>query len=141
MTALRKPDQDGLWEGIRERQSFILPCLDRISHKTSDSFDDFWRVAGKLWPSPVGFTGGRPGSPSGFKGSAPEDSAYSMRSAPIRIYLPDGPVVQEVAPPILEDGAFGHLPSRLRGLNPDFYRCAKHTWRISLYASSFALPC
>jgi autophagy-related protein 5 len=28
-----------------------------------------------------------------------------MRSVPVRIYLPDGPVVQELAPPLMDDGA------------------------------------
>ena len=34
------------------------------------------------------------------------DGAYSIRSVPVRMYLPDGPVIQEVAPPLLEDGKF-----------------------------------
>lgn len=29
-----------------------------------------------------------------------------MRSVPVRMYLPDGPVIQEVAPPMLEDGTW-----------------------------------
>ena len=29
-----------------------------------------------------------------------------MRNVPIRIYLPEGPVLQELAPPLLEDGVF-----------------------------------
>jgi autophagy-related protein 5 len=42
------------------------------------------------------------------------EGAYSMRSVPVRIYLPDGPVIQEVAPPLREDGKFFHiLPSFL----------------------------
>ncbi|KAF4621009.1 hypothetical protein D9613_000597 [Agrocybe pediades] len=96
MTSLRKADQDGLWEGIREH-----------------SFDDFWRVASKLMPS-VG-SSMRPSSPpvpgsslarpvSTDNVNADRDSAYSIRSVPVRIYLPDGPVLQEVAPPLLEDG-------------------------------------
>lgn len=40
-----------------------------------------------------------------------KDSAYSMRNIPIRTYLPDGPVIQEVAPPILEDGTSSNLLS------------------------------
>jgi autophagy-related protein 5 len=34
------------------------------------------------------------------------DGAYNVRSIPVRIYLPDGPVLQELAPPIGEDGEF-----------------------------------
>jgi autophagy-related protein 5 len=36
------------------------------------------------------------------------EGAYSMRSVPVRIYLPDGPVIQEVAPPLREDGKIFH---------------------------------
>lgn len=32
------------------------------------------------------------------------ESAYSVRSVPVRIYLPNGPVIQELAPALLEDG-------------------------------------
>ena len=39
------------------------------------------------------------------------DGAYSMRSVPVRIYLPDGPVIQEVAPPLREDGKKIHTLS------------------------------
>ena len=46
---------------------------------------------------------GRPSSNE--SAAAPDrDSAYSMRSVPVRIYLPDGPVLQEVAPPLHDDG-------------------------------------
>jgi len=38
--------------------------------------------------------------------SAPDrDGAYNVRSVPVRLYLPDGPVMQDVVPPTLEDGA------------------------------------
>ncbi|CAA7259270.1 unnamed protein product [Cyclocybe aegerita] len=96
MTGLRKADQDGLWEGIKEH-----------------SFDDFWRVASKL--TPVVGTTPRSTSPAPTSSiSRPistdpnpppdRDSAYSMRSIPVRMYLPDGPILQEVAPPLIEDG-------------------------------------
>ncbi|KAF8972961.1 autophagy protein Apg5-domain-containing protein [Flammula alnicola] len=96
MTGLRKVDQDGLWEGIREH-----------------SFDDFWRVASKLTPT-AGPTRSTSPPPTGSSLSRPlsadpinppdRDGAYSMRSVPVRIYLPDGPVLQELAPPSLDDG-------------------------------------
>jgi len=97
MTALRKADQDGLWEGIKEH-----------------SFDDFWRVASKLMPTvnphvrsnsppPPSASIARPMS-TDTTNSLDRDGAYSMRSVPVRIYLPDGPVIQELAPPLLEDG-------------------------------------
>ena len=38
--------------------------------------------------------------------NAPDrDGAYNVRSVPVRLYLPDGPVMQDVVPPTLEDGA------------------------------------
>ncbi|KDR75414.1 hypothetical protein GALMADRAFT_249466 [Galerina marginata CBS 339.88] len=97
MTSLRKADQDGLWEGIREH-----------------SFDDFWRVASKLMPTTGPPTRSTSPTPTGSSLSRPisteptnapdRDGAYSMKSVPVRIYLPDGPVLQELAPPLLEDG-------------------------------------
>ncbi|KAF5320989.1 hypothetical protein D9619_001418 [Psilocybe cf. subviscida] len=94
MTSLRKVDQDGLWEGIREH-----------------SFDDFWRVAVKLTPTATPNVQANAANAmnrplSNESASAPDrDSAYSMRSVPVRIYLPDGPVLQEVAPPLQDDGS------------------------------------
>lgn len=35
------------------------------------------------------------------------DGAYNVRSVPVRLHLPDGPVMQDVVPPTLEDGALG----------------------------------
>ena len=35
---------------------------------------------------------------------AEKDGAYNVRSVPVRIYLPDGPVMQELVPPTLESG-------------------------------------
>ncbi|KAJ7925156.1 autophagy protein Apg5-domain-containing protein [Mycena leptocephala] len=87
ITSLRKVDQDGLWEGIKEH-----------------NFDDYWRVASKSPgppPSSVSMHG-RP--PSGdAAGPAERDGAYNVRSVPVRVYLPDGPVIQDLVPPILED--------------------------------------
>jgi len=95
-------------------------CLLRIANLIFphiDNFDDFWRVAAKLTPfagapssrptspPPTSSTLGRPQS-TDPTGQTDRDSAYSMRNVPIRIYLPDGPVLQELAPPFLEDGTF-----------------------------------
>jgi autophagy-related protein 5 len=38
------------------------------------------------------------------QGPADRDGAYSVRSVPVRIYLPDGPVIQDLVPPLLDDG-------------------------------------
>lgn len=37
-------------------------------------------------------------------GPSDREGAYNVRSVPVRIYLPDGPVLQDLVPPILEDG-------------------------------------
>ena len=37
-------------------------------------------------------------------GAADKDGAFNVRSVPVRMYLPDGPVLQDVAPPMLESG-------------------------------------
>ncbi|KAI0093454.1 autophagy protein Apg5-domain-containing protein [Irpex rosettiformis] len=101
MTSLRKAEQDGLWEGIKEH-----------------NFDEYWRVASKVTPTttptrptspaPGGATSlhSRPPSVDPNTGAAPDrDGAYSVRSVPVRIYLPDGPVLQDLVPPVLEDGS------------------------------------
>ena len=47
--------------------------------------------------------------PSIDAGGVPEkDSAYAVRCIPVRIYLPDGPFIQEPVPPLLEDGTYIH---------------------------------
>ncbi|KAH6914127.1 autophagy protein 5 [Coprinopsis sp. MPI-PUGE-AT-0042] len=104
VTGLRKNEQDGIWEGIKEH-----------------NFDDYWRVASKVTPSttpgsvlsPQSSAHTRPASTD--TGSAIDrDGAYSVRSIPVRIYLPDGPTLQEFVPPLLEDGTpntLGHFLS------------------------------
>ncbi|KII91980.1 hypothetical protein PLICRDRAFT_133247 [Plicaturopsis crispa FD-325 SS-3] len=98
MTGLRKAEQDGIWEGVKDH-----------------NFDDYWRVASKVTPTT---TPTRPQSPppsssasvharppSADPGVTPDrDGAYSVRSVPVRVYLPDGPVMQDLVPPVLEDG-------------------------------------
>lgn len=84
----------------------------------ADNFDHYWRVASKVTP-----TAGpsRPRSPSPPPASSasmhsrppsadpvgpPErDGAYNVRSVPVRVYLPDGPVLQDLVPPVSEDGS------------------------------------
>jgi autophagy-related protein 5 len=131
MAGLRKAEQDGIWEGIRERASslptllpHLLPFhsrsrLLRRDIRVADNFDDYWRVAAKVTPTS---TPGRPQSPTAVPSSSASahtrppstdpnsvlpdrDSAFAVRSVPVRIYLPDGPVLQELAPPLRDDGA------------------------------------
>ncbi|KAG6820883.1 hypothetical protein H0H93_010227 [Arthromyces matolae] len=112
MTGLRKADQDALWEGIRDH-----------------NFDHFWRVAAKVTPS-----AGIPRSQSPVPSTTPSlhsrppsadpagplerDGAYNVRSVPVRIYLPDGPVLQDLVPPIMEDGSPNTLAQYLTGHIP-----------------------
>jgi len=100
VTGLRKQEQDGMWEGLREH-----------------NFDEFWRVAAKIFPTPTPspiatpHPDPHPRSQSTDPGGAPDrDGAYSVRSVPVRIYLPDGPVIQDIVPPLTEDGS----PNTLR---------------------------
>ncbi|KAG8213558.1 autophagy-related protein [Butyriboletus roseoflavus] len=98
MTGLRKAEQDGIWEGIKEH-----------------NFDDYWRVASKIVPTMAPARPSSPPPPGGSlhvrpastdQQSAPDrDGAYNVRSVPVRLYLPDGPVIQDLVPPILDDGS------------------------------------
>ncbi|KAF9007969.1 autophagy-related protein [Cyathus striatus] len=99
ITGLRKAEQDGLWEGIKDH-----------------NFDDFWRVASKVIPTtsptrpqsplPLSSTSMHSRPPSADTATSPDrDDAYNVRNVPVRMYLPDGPVIQEPVPPILEDGS------------------------------------
>ena len=114
-----------------------------------DSFDDFWRVASKLMPTVNPQTRSHSPPPSSI--SRPmstdttnvldRDGAYSMRSVPVRIYLPDGPVIQEVAPPLREDGKNFHaLPSFVSEFvyPPFIYRHSSNTF--ALFFHPFASP-
>jgi autophagy-related protein 5 len=96
VTSLRKADQDQMWEDIKD-------------HK----FEGFWRVASKITPTNSPQQHGSTNQPghharsqtSEPAGAPDRDSAYSVRNIPVRIYLPEnGPVLQELIPPILEDG-------------------------------------
>ena len=91
----------------------------------TDNFEEYWRVASKVTPTtaptrpqspPPGNSTSlhtRPPSADPNTGSAPDrDGAYNVRSVPVRIYLPEGPVLQDLVPPSLDDGAHPfHLPS------------------------------
>ena len=117
MTSLRKPDQDGIWEGIKERKC-LCACLSiSVLPVIPDNFDEYWRVASKVAPTTAPTRSGSPPPassnpsmhtrpPSVDPQNAPDrDGAYNVRSVPVRLYLPDGPVMQDVVPPTLEDGA------------------------------------
>lgn len=46
----------------------------------------------------------RPPSADAVGGRTDREGAYHVRSVPVRIYLPDGPVLQDLVPPMLDDG-------------------------------------
>ncbi|KDQ49374.1 hypothetical protein JAAARDRAFT_212250 [Jaapia argillacea MUCL 33604] len=122
MTGLRKAEQDGIWEGIKERRLPVSIYLvgftsNPTSPPTTDNFDDYWRVASKVTPttSPTrsyspppppssASVHARPPSADPNAAAPDRDGAYSVRSVPVRIYLPEGPVLQDLVPPVLEDG-------------------------------------
>lgn len=39
-------------------------------------------------------------------GPSERDGAYNVRSVPVRLYLPDGPVMQGLVPPMMDDSGF-----------------------------------
>lgn len=111
MTGLRKVDQDAIWEGIKERKfssTHSLSPYQRSHPCPTDNFDEYWRVASKVTPTvtPAPQSPPPPSSAASADQAASFDreSAYSVRSVPVRIYLPNGPVIQELAPALLEDG-------------------------------------
>lgn len=127
MTGLRKAEQDGLWEGIKERKhvpslSFFLVVSYHLRF-ASDNFDEYWRVASKVTPTNTPSRPQSPPLPSSTSlhtrppsadpntGGGPDrDGAYSVRNIPVRLYLPDGPVIQDNCPPMLPSGT-SHLHS------------------------------
>lgn len=91
-----------------------------VDDSGADNFDEYWRVAAKITPTttPLRSTSpppsstmsmhSRPPSVDPNSGGAPDrDGAYNVRSVPVRIYLPDGPILQDLCPPVLEDGTQG----------------------------------
>ncbi|GAA5859305.1 hypothetical protein JCM1840_004554 [Sporobolomyces johnsonii] len=111
VTNLRKEQQDNLWEGV-----------------VQNNFDKYWTVASKLVPLPS-LSGPSSSSPSATRSPTPSSGgsssaegrlpdANSVRSVPIRVYLPEGaPAMQSVVAP-MQDGAPTTLHSALSALLP-----------------------
>lgn len=89
----------------------------RMNPFALDNFDEFWRVANKIFPvpslnpppPPPSVVDPHPRSQStdpGGQSSSEKDGAYNVRSVPCRIYLPDGPVLQDIMQPLNETGEF-----------------------------------
>ncbi|OBZ67173.1 Autophagy protein 5 [Grifola frondosa] len=105
MTGLRKAEQDGLWEGIKEH-----------------NFDEYWRVASKVTPTTT---------PTRSQSPPPPPSSTSMHTRPPSAdpSTNGGPDRDGPRSPILEDGT---LPSRasdhsVRPLRPDLRPGSTHT--------------
>lgn len=102
----------------RASESVIVFCNFTINSLTSfseDNFEEYWRVASKVTPTislvrsqsppPPPSTSMHSRPPSADQGGTPDkDGAYNVRSVPVRLYLPDGPVIQDLVSPLLEDG-------------------------------------
>ena len=123
-------------------------CL--ISFRTHvDNFDEFWRYAAKIFPAP-GSTqpisspapdayprsqSTEPGAQAGDK-----DEANTVRCVPVRIHLPDGPVLQDTVMPLNEDGTLSYsvkpkvLTNDTGGLN----RSSHHPSGITPYSCTIA---
>lgn len=141
MTGLRKAEQDGLWEGIREREWHGHDMHRRLlSSCPADNFEEYWRVASKVTPTttptrpqspPPGNSTSlhsRPPSVDPNTGSAPDrDGAYNVRSVPVRIYLPEGPILQDLVPPTLEDGAYTDISFECHSYLSDIMPGNPHT--------------
>jgi autophagy-related protein 5 len=137
MTGLRKAEQDGMWEGVKEH-----------------NFDDYWRVASKITPTTTPNRPSSPppvppssasmhGRPSTAEAQQEKEGAYSVRSVPVRVYLPDGPVMQELVPPVLEDAMPHTLTQYLSTSLPLLFPTAPlptHTHTLPLSRSQQPLP-
>lgn len=65
-------------------------------------------------------------------GMSDREGAYNVRSVPVRLYLPDGPVMQGLVPPMLEDGKRCIPCTLVESLNP--FPCQVHrTLLIFIY--------
>lgn len=107
------------WDVGRFTRSCVYESAFRSTHLTYrsmiDNFDEFWRIASKIFPvpslnpppAPSSVLDPHPRSQStdpGGQSSSEKDGAYSVRSVPCRLYLPDGPVLQDLFPPLNELG-------------------------------------
>jgi len=104
-------------KNVRTAVELHLAKSNSETHYLSDNFDDYWRVASKVTPTTIPMRSQSPPPSSGSLHTRPpsvdpgtaasgpdKDGASSVRSVPVRIYLPDGPVLQELVPPVLDGG-------------------------------------
>jgi autophagy-related protein 5 len=95
------------------RVEIALPACANAVSCNADNFEEFWRIASKVFPAPtLPWTSSSPNQHEPHPrsqstdpgGSHDKDSAYTVRNVPVRIHLPDGPVLQDIVPPLGEDG-------------------------------------
>ena len=68
-------------------------------------------------------------------GPSERDGGYNVRSVPVRIYLPDGPVIQELVPPLLDDGNIRLFLSAIHVLTTPF-SCTGTPHTLSRYLTT-----
>jgi autophagy-related protein 5 len=114
VTNLRKEQQDNLWEGVLQSESpSARPLLSQlIIILPTDDFEKHWSVASKLIPLPSQPTSSSTErsvsqssntSSSSTTGDSRLPDANSVRSIPLRVYLPEGaPVLQDIVPPLAD---------------------------------------
>ena len=110
------------------RHSSSISAFARTNLRlATDNFEEYWRVASKITPTTTPTRSNSPPPPPtstslhtrppsadpGSSGGPDRDGASNVRNVPVRVYLPDGPVLQDLVPPVLEDGASIFMSCRL----------------------------
>jgi autophagy-related protein 5 len=70
VTALRKADQDGIWDGVKDRMLPLAYSHVQSTDNIPDNFDDFWKIAGKIFPTTS--------APSAQSAAMPHHSSTSL---------------------------------------------------------------
>ncbi|CAE7162469.1 unnamed protein product, partial [Rhizoctonia solani] len=94
-----------------------------------NNFDDFWKISGRIFPTTSVPSAQAPSTPhhsstalhrpssTGVELSE-QNAAHAFRSIPIRVVLPDGPVLQDQVPPTNPNGGAMTLGEHLRVVMP-----------------------
>ncbi|EJU04467.1 hypothetical protein DACRYDRAFT_76943 [Dacryopinax primogenitus] len=106
MTGLRKTEQDGLWDAIREH-----------------NYDNFWKIGSKILPnpnppSPLLNSSPPTPNPDGTGAATTTNDAYAVRSIPLRLFLPNAPVIQDLCSPVTQNGVHTTLGDLLSASFP-----------------------
>jgi autophagy-related protein 5 len=149
VTALRKADQDALWEGVVQRESLGSFSPAQVLNALADDYERFWSVAAKLIPAPASSAPSsalssppmsrEPSSSQGTPSTITDarlPEANAMRSVPLRIYLPSHlPVLQDVVAPLKADGSAVTLYEVLSHQLPAFFPARSSSMTASFMAS------